>query len=307
MRRLYAERIKAVLPGKEFSKGLRFRVMVTPTRAYHDDKTYSDSFGFVVELAEKVKGTGGQDKHEVKLAFGYTGDTKWVYPGMPDPVNKKDNGENKFEERKIEDIAGQYLNCDVLLVHLGSLIKKNDDDEWSFNQYDQCGINAADKYRCEELVRKENHPYLIGMLRLLSSLYENLSEVKRVGMPLVLVGEFGEELRGTIRSDFIQRLQGIYKNRLAFLPVDVGMNVYLRRKGDEQDQSRGNRCACRVWCVQCDHFVNIGDADFELYGTDHALYCVCKTCKKAMPLNVLQDRLRQLYEVGLELRPYEGK
>jgi len=301
------ERIKAVLPGKEFSKGLRFRVMITPTRAYHDDKTYSDSFGFVVELAEKVKGTGGQDKHEVKLAFGYTGHTKWVYPGMPDPVNKKDNGENKLEERKIEDIAGQYLNCDVLLIHLGSLIKKNDDDEWSFNQYDQCGSNTGNQYRCEELVRQENHPYLVGMLRLLSSLYKNLPKVQPICMPLVLVGEFGEELRGTIRSDFIRRLRGIYKNELAFLPVDVGMNVYLRRKGNVQDQSRGNKCACRVWCVQCNHFVNIGDADYELYGTDHALYCVCKTCKEAMPLNVLQDRLRQLYEVGLELRPYESK
>lgn len=299
------ERLRAVLPGEKEQHYDGFQVTITPTRAYHDDKTRSDSFGFVVELTEKVKESGGKDGHDI-LTFGYTGDTKWVYPNMPDPL-EKDKSKDKRDGRIIEDIANQYRDCDVLLVHLGSLISKNDDGELSFDQYNQCGINAGNRYRCEELVREKDHPYLVGMLRLLSSLYENLSEVKRVGMPLVLVGEFGEELRGTIRSDFIQRLQGIYKNGLAFLPVDVGLNVYLRRKGDEQDNSCGNRCACRVWCVQCNRFVNIGDADYELYGADHALYCVCKTCKRAVPLNVLQDRLRQLYEVGLELRPYESK
>ena len=301
------ERFRAVLPGKEFSKGLRVRVTITPTRAYHDDKTDSDSFGFMVELVENVRDeSSGDSGHEVKLAFGYTGDTKWVYPNMPDPI-EKGNSKDKREGRKIKDIAEQYYNCDVLLVHLGSLIDRDDDGELSFAQYNQCDTKTGNRYRCEELVREKDHPYLVGMLRLLSSLYKSLSKAENKGMPLVLVGEFGEELRGTIRTDFIQRLQGIYKNKLAFLPVDVGMNVYLHRKGDEQDKSGGNRCACRVWCVQCDHFVNIDDADFELYGTDHALYCVCKTCRKAIPLNVLQDRLRQLYEVGLELRTYDSK
>ena len=297
----YMERFKAVLPSEnDPTSGLWAKI--TPTRAYHDDKTRSDSFGFLVELAEDVKEQNENEKQS-NLTFGYTGDTKWVYPDMPDPLKRED----KHEGRKIEDIAKQYKECDVLLVHLGSLIKKNDNSEWSFNQYDQCGINAGNKYRCEELVRKENHPYLIGMLRLLSSLYESLSKVKHIGMPLVLVGEFGEELRGTIRSDFIRRLQEIYKNELAFLPVDVGMNVQMGKKDGAQGDSCDNRCACKVWCVKCNHFVNIGNADFELYGTDHALYCVCKTCRKATPVNVLQDGLRQLYEVGLELRNNDNK
>jgi len=288
----YMERFRAVLSKKGPTSGLWARI--TPTRAYHDDNTnYSDSFGFLIELREN-----NQDK----LIFGYTGDTKWVYPSMSDPLKRED----KHEGRKIEDIAKQYEKCDVLLVHLGSLVGKDSNNELSFAQYDQCSRNE-NEYRCEELVRDNDHPYLIGMLRLLSSYYSCVSGDEDTGKPLVLVSEFGEELRGTIRSDFIRRLQEIYKNELAFLPVDVGMNVYLRKKGDEQDQSRGNRCACRVWCVQCDHFVNIDDADFELYGTDHALYCVCKTCCKSTPVNVLQDRLRQLYEVGLELRTNDNK
>jgi len=135
------------------------------------------------------------------------------------------------------------------------------------------------------------------MLRLLSSL---CSKVK--GMPLILLSEFGEELRGTIRSDFINRLQKVYKDKLAFLPVDVGMNVRLRHRKDNQDKSKGVKCASKVWCVQCNEFVSTDEADFEVYGEDEALFCVCKTCRKATPLNVLQDRLRHLYEVGCELR-----
>jgi len=289
----YMERFRAVFP-TEGAPTSGLWAKITPTRAYHDDKTnYSDSFGFLIELREN-----NQDK----LIFGYTGDTKWVYPNMHDPLKR----EVKHEGRKIEDIAKQYEECDVLLVHLGSLIGKNNNGKLSFAQYDQCSRNE-NEYRCEELVRENDHPYLIGMLRLLSSYYNCVSKVKHTGKPLVLVSEFGEELRGTIRTDFIRRVRGVYGLEMAFLPVDVGLNVLMGKKYGVRSNSRNNRCACKVWCVQCNHFVNIGDAEFELYGTDHALYCVCKTCRKATPVNVLQDRLRQLYEVGLELRNNDNK
>ena len=291
----YIERFRAVLPSEDAPiSGLWAKI--TPTRAYHDDKSRSDSFGFLIELSEN-----NQDK----LIFGYTGDTRWVYPNMPDPLGKG-RSKNKHKERKIEDIAGQYKDCDVLLAHLGSLIGKDDNGELPFTQYNQC-INDDDKYRCEKLVQENDHPYLIGMLRLLSSYYSCVSGDEDTGKPLVLVSEFGEELRGTIRTDFIRRLRGVYGRKMALLPVDVGLNVQMGIKINARGDSRDNRCACKVWCVQCDHFVDIDDADFELYGTDHALYCVCKTCRKAMPDNVLQERLRQLYEVGLELRSYENK
>ena len=60
---------------------------------------------------------------EDKVSFGYTGDTKWVYPEIHDPLREKP------EERVIKDITEQYDNCDVLLVHLGSLIDKNNKGE----------------------------------------------------------------------------------------------------------------------------------------------------------------------------------
>ena len=285
------ERFRAVFPWENLDSSLR--ITIKPTRAYHDDKSRSDSFGFLIELSEK-----NQDE----LIFGYTGDTKWVYPNMPDPLKRED----RHEGREIEDIAKQYKECDVFLVHLGSLVGKDNTDELSFKQYNQCD-GKDNEYRCEKLVRENDHPYLIGMLRLLSSYYNCVSGGEDKDKPLVLVSEFGEELRGTIRSDFIQRLRKVYEREMAFLPVDVGLNVLMGKKSGAQGDSNDNRCACKVWCVQCDHFVNIDDADFELYGTDHALYCVCKTCRKATPINVLQDKLRQLYEVGIELRNNDNK
>jgi ribonuclease BN (tRNA processing enzyme) len=280
------ERIRAILPE---DKGRNdYCIKIKPTRAYHRDNTYSDSFGFLIELND--------DSQKHQITFGYTGDTKWIYPDMPDLLEN--------DSRKFEDIADQYKYCDALVVHLGSLIKENEDGTYSFNKYDQCDRNIDEKFRCERQVRDENHPYLVGMLRFLSRLYNYLSGMKRTNTtnnPLVLIGEFGEELKGRIRIDFITRLKKIYRDQLDFLPVDVSMTVHLCNKYSEIDKSRDNNCACTVQCVQCQKFLNIGDADFEMYGTDNALYCVCKTCRRSTPPDVLQTTLRKLYEVGYDI------
>lgn len=116
-----------------------------------------------------------------------------------------------------------------------------------------------------------------------------------------MISEFGEELKGNIRTDFVWRLQQTYENKLSFLPVDVGMNVQLCRKDSNLNEERENKCTCKVFCVQCQKFVNINDAGFEMFGNDNALYCVCRTCKNATPNDVLQTKLRKLYEVGYDI------
>lgn len=273
------ERIGPMLSPKR-SKKHGIAIEIKPTRAFHDDKTYSDSFGFLITVKENA---------DQELTLGYTGDTKWIYPDIGDPLNKN---------RKWQNISSQYKGCDALLVHLGSLIERDKNGGYSFDSYYQCK-DKKKEYRCEKLVRKENHPYLIGMLRLLSDLYK-LPKTNHKGKTLILIGEFGEELRGHIRADFVQRLQKIYHDQFAILPIDVGINVRLRRKDDTDNGE--DKCNCTVWCVQCDGFVDITEADFKLYGADHALYCVCKTCVKSTPDDVLQNRLRQLYEVGLDVK-----
>jgi ribonuclease BN (tRNA processing enzyme)/tetratricopeptide (TPR) repeat protein len=285
------ERFRAILPEDEGAGGYWVRIM--PTRAYHNDHTdYSDSFGFLIKLKDSLKGE--------EITFGNTGDTKWVYPDML----VQDN------EHKFEDIAEQYKDCDALIVHLGSLVKRDRDEEtYSFKKFVQCApcdgvlLDVDNKYFCEKQVRDENHPYLVGMLRLLSSLASNPKSVDgECGVPLILVSEFGEELKGRIRTDFVHRLQQTYGDNLVFLPVDVGTNVQLRNKlGKLNNEERGNKCTCKVWCVQCQKFEDIFDARFKMFGNDNALYCVCKTCLKAIPADVLQTTLSKLYEVGYDI------
>jgi ribonuclease BN (tRNA processing enzyme) len=279
----FSERIKVILNDKEINEITESKLLVTikPTRAYHTDGTYSDSFGFLIKLEEQK---------QKPLIFGYTGDTKWVYPNIPDlpDILKK-------EERLIKDVTEQYSVCDTLLVHLGSLIKMEPEEgKYLFKNYDE----KSDK--CERLVRDENHPYLIGLIRLLNSLSRG---VKGKCKPLVLIGEFGEELRGNIRVDLVRQLQNIFGEKLAFLPLDVGINVKLGCKGELNTKLDDiQRCACKVECVQCKRFVEIDDADFKLHGVDDALYCVCKTCTVAIAPNILSATLTRLYDEGIEVR-----
>lgn len=274
-------RLKPIISGKG-----DYTIRVRPTRAYHDDYSdYSDSFGFLIDVRLP------DEKEDVTV--GYTGDTKWIYSEVKDPI---ENDRILKQRRDIKDIIEQYQSCSTLVVHLGSLIKKNKDNrKYSFLKYNQCN-SCETRNSCEELVRDEGHPYLIGLLRILSSLYN--SDKSKVS--LVLLSEFGEELRGKIRVDLVERLIEVYDDKINLLPVDVGINVQLKceSKPKKSDCSGPEE---KVLCVQCNRLVAIGEASFEHYGPDEAIYCVCRTCLKGTPFDVLQNRLRQLYEVGYEL------
>jgi len=244
------------------------QVSIKPMKAYHNDHSYlSDSFGFRIELGW----SNGSSKLS-KVSFGYTGDTQWA------PC-----------------LMRQYSACDALLVHLGSLIDHDSgaEEKARFSYYDECE-------KCYNLVVSKNHPYLPGLLRFMTQ----FGKRKQRPRPLVLISEFGEELRGGIRRDLWRRLTEQYGTKMDVLPVDVGLDVLLGQLGDgSQDDAAGRKQQARVRCVQCDDDVDIDRADFETYGHDEALFCVCRTCRRSTPSNVLQDRLRELYEVGVQLTP----
>ena len=276
-------RFRAIVPDARPGMQKDFAVRISPTRAYHDDKSDSDSFGFLISL--------GVAKGSRPITVGYTGDTKWIYPTVEDPRDPE-------RRRLIRDITDQYNDCDVLVVHLGSLIeKRREGDGYSFQEYDQCADpnHAITETECEKLVRKKGHPYIIGLLRLLTSLSRNSNR-----RPLVLLSEFGEELRGKIRVDLARRLLALYQDKMHVLPVDVGINVQLAQ-ADHVNKGHRPEPYMRVWCVQCRTLVPLKEAAFEHFGVDEAIYCVCKTCLRATPPDVLQNCLRQLYEVGYEL------
>jgi ribonuclease BN (tRNA processing enzyme) len=263
------------------NKGLR--LSVTATRAYHNDfSEYSDSFGFKIKIS-------ADGREADACTIGYTGDTSWSH-----------------------DIIEQYKNCNALLVHLGSLINRRKDI--CFDDYIEGG------QKCWNLIKEKNHPYLFGLLQFLTEIADQkFTENGKV--PLVLLSEFGEELRGRIRLDLYNRLSAQYNGKNALrkiplLPLDIGLDVILAIDDAPKDESeKGERDCTRlrtllknndspflVKCVVCEEFVVPKQVDFETYGHDEGLYCVCEACRISTPQNVLQDKLRDLYEVARPLQ-----
>ena len=213
-----------------------------------------------------------------KYSFSYTGDTKWV-------------GEDLYPLEFWDNIASQYKKCDVLLMHIGSLI--NHKKKGGFEQYTK--TNGA----CAKLIREVNHLYLLGAIRFLKKLEYPKIEAISKNQKLILLGEFGEELRGGIRIDLAKRFQGDAPSDWPILPVDVGFDVLLYDY-NEINQEPGDRF--KFQCALCDEHRPIKEIDYFRFGQDEAIFYICKTCKKATPADVRQTKLRKLYEIGRELR-----
>jgi len=227
-------------------------LIVKPTWAYHDDKTkISDSYGFILQFPP----SNGD------FRLGYTGDTKWV-----------------------ENAHKQYDDCQTIIIHLGSLIKRSK----TFNYYDN-------PMRCRELIADEGHPYLFGLLRYMTAIADS-RPVDSSGKRLILLSEFGEELKGKIRIDLTKRLSEVYKEKLMVLPVDVGLNIRLTTMPKNKGQG--------VKCVGCEKFVDVKDIDFEAFGHgyDEALFFFCRTCLRSKPRNIIDETMKRICEFGIPLQ-----
>ncbi len=179
-------------------------INIKPTIAYHDDfSQYSDSFGFIITVKDKRK-----NGNDFEYKFGYTGDTSW-------DIN--------FMEKN-------YQDCSAILVHLGSLISRTGKkaEENKFLYYNDRNNKTK---QCFKLVQKKGHPYFVGILHFMYEIKEKFNN-----KTLVLMSEFGEELRGKIRLDFVKRINKAFPHtKLHVLPVDVGLDVHLRGwKNDDE-------------------------------------------------------------------------
>ncbi|TRZ89769.1 MAG: MBL fold metallo-hydrolase [Methanosarcinales archaeon] len=283
---------KSILPGINDSSNSNRVVEVWPTCAYHDDYSeISDSFGFKVKI-------NFSDHDEKAFRFGYTGDTKWVgndlYNNGCPLQNYQDDfsciNEHKDHEPLWKDVASQYNECDAVLIHVGSLIdhKSKDKNKRIFKYY-------SDPRKCENLIRDENHLYLMGLIRFLRSLCGNSNDKNK----LILIGEFGEELRGGIRTDITKRLQYAIKGAPPILPVDVGLDILFPEKSNSDSIANNS---FRFMCAICEMPHSIDHIEFYRFGHDEAIFYLCKTCLKATPSDVRQTKLQQLYEIGRELK-----
>ena len=258
-----------LLPGIDKTNDVEGRkqlIEIWPTRAYHDDYSdKSDSYGFII----KFHGVPSPYQRNVDLKFGYTGDTKWV---GGDLYNEGCPGYQRVKSPRClknitnidthwKDVASQYADCDILLMHLGSIIehKKNK----RFEDYKSA-------YDCEDLIRRMNHPYLMGTIRLLSDLHR-LANVNKINTKkTILIGEFGEELRGGIRTDLVKRLKDGITANWSILPVDVGLDILLHDYCRKNERNQGD---FKFLCAICDKFHAVNDSiRYPRFGQDEAIF-----------------------------------
>ncbi|MBW2152002.1 MAG: MBL fold metallo-hydrolase [Deltaproteobacteria bacterium] len=172
------------------------------------------------------------------VSFGYTADTRWD-----------------------DDIPAKYSDCEAICIHLGALIESDQKEKNTFDYYDESGQH------CDDLVEKKWHPYLFGMLRFLKAIKKNNKN------KLVLISEFGEEMKGGIRIDFTRRLDRLLNinadNRRPCIPVDISLNVILARQSKDSNKNKPwETDQYPIWCFGCERFVKAEKIGYRHLDTD---------------------------------------
>ena len=157
-------------------------------------------------------------------------------------------GDSKYHEELYRD----YSDCSVLIAHLGSLISK---------PYYRPPYEKRIDY--EKIIKDEDHLYLPGLTRLICDLKNRNGNKK---FPLLVLSEFGEELRGGLRKDLARRLAlGVQKEPLPIVPADVGLRI------DIEEQ--------RIFCSICHNYFEWKAITAEsVLPHEEALAFVCEDC-----------------------------
>jgi ribonuclease BN (tRNA processing enzyme) len=169
-------------------------------------------------------------------------------------------GDSKYHEELYLD----YRNCSVLIAHLGSLISKRYYESGEENK----DLEPGDG---EKIIKEEAHLYLPGLTRLICDLKNKNGNNK---FPLLVLSEFGEELRGGLRKDLTSRLahglghdvQKEPKEPLPIVPADVGLRIDIEKQ--------------RIFCSVChNYFAWEVITAKSVLPHEEALAFVCEDCR----------------------------
>lgn len=226
-----------------------------------------------------------------KISLGFTGDSKWLL-GYGD----------------------HFKDCDLICSHIGSIIDPTKKGK-QLKDYEIVG-------QAERLIRIKNHPYLFGEILFLQDWKETLEKKS-----LILISEFGEEMKGMIRPDLIKRFNRINsktgcwsdftdidkkkgrdkcghsgkceKNRhnLFTVPVDVGLRVSIPLETVDNESFYQ-----KIYCCSCERFVEPEKIDYEVYSHEEAIFYICKTCKRSKSIDVRHTIYQKYHESGRELK-----
>ena len=253
--------------------------------ASHDDHTEREPGSYGYILSFQEQG-----RDYSTAIIGFTGDSQW-FP----------------------EYAAEFKDCDLVCSHMGSIFGDKDENYRAEKQ------NIG---HWESLIRKKNHPYLPGEVLFLEQL-RKLGESS--SQRIVVLSEFGEEMKGLMRRDLCERLnqcldikgQGCWqdfvqkglpagkpvdkrcidcaKKRngkfIRTIPADIGLRVSVLNKEKP-----------RVHCIMCDHFGDPDDIEWVPYGSEEALFYVCGPCYRSTSQDVLTAKYKNHLEFG---RPLE--
>ena len=178
-----------------------------------------------------------------KQKIGFTSDAGWSLQG--------------------QKLIDQYKGCTLLFLHLGTVNPK----EIELIEY------AGDKKKLNQKLSGEfkeifnNHLCLTGTTTL----------IDEVTPKLAIVSEFGEELRGKLRSHIVKKMDEVLQSRC--LPGDIGLRIKIPTKGKEY----------RVQCFCCKEFEGVESISTYLYsGKWSSVDALVHCCDKHTSKEVIQ-------------------
>jgi ribonuclease BN (tRNA processing enzyme) len=230
----------------------------------------------------------GQGKNHVDATIGFTGDSQW-FP----------------------EFATNFKNCDLVCSHMGSIFgdKEKDYKEQRVGQW-------------EALIRKKNHPYLPGEILFI----EQIRKLGNVPERIIVLSEFGEEMKGLMRIDLCERL-----NRCLSKNPDGCWDRFAQERVEKRGKNEENRCGIceekleektvstipadiglrisvfhkerpQIHCVMCDRFGDPDNLEWVPYGSEEALFYVCGPCHRSKTQDVLTAKYKSIIEDGRMLR-----
>lgn len=224
------------LPEKKWDldSGLTISAIPTP----HMDLGGVKAIGLKIEIDRNR--IGGEPK---KLCLGFTGDTPWY-----------------------EKISEDFKGCNLLCVHLGSIKYQEigyTDDRYNIEDKPR-EIPEEEKFeKLKEIYTKSNHLLFFGTENIIKSC------AKAEDDKLIIVGEFGEELKYGLRIDLCRKLSE--GNSTDCLPGDIGLYIGIDKDGIK-----------KVRCNFCEEFVGQKEITTFLYGREDAIHYICRTCNKTL-------------------------
>ncbi len=204
---------------------------VSAKRTYHMDLGGVNSIGLKFKLNMKGKND---------LVLGYTGDTPWD-PG----------------------IKNYFKGCDILCVHIGSI--KYQEIGYSDKRYkpeSEREIKEKEK-EFKEKYQDTNHLLYFGTEDIIRDC------AKKEENKLIIVSEWGEELKYGLRTDICKKLS--QKTGIQCIPGDIGLYIGI-------DKQR----TIRVRCNFCEEFVEPKEIETFSYGLEDALHYICQTCQNTL-------------------------